>query len=134
MAVDNTPARIGKSVIIRGEVKGSEDLFVDGRVEGTISLTESRLTIGPNAVLAADLSARDVLIQGQVQGSVVATGRVELRAGCQLIGDVRALRLAIEDNAVFRGKVDLTQGAAKAGEPGGAAAPGDAAPPVGNLF
>src|SRR5580658_1262256 len=121
MAVENTPARIGKSVLIRGEVKGSEDLVVDGRVEGTISLSESRLTIGPNAVLAADLSARDVLILGQVQGNVIATGRVELRAGCQVTGDVRALRLAIEDNAVFRGKVDLTQGPAKVSEPGGSA-------------
>jgi cytoskeletal protein CcmA (bactofilin family) len=118
MAVENTPARIGKSVVIRGEVKGSEDLFVDGRIEGTISLSESRLTIGPNAVLAADLTAKDVLVLGQVQGNVIATGRVELRAGCQLIGDVRALRLAIEDNAVFRGKVDLTQGAT--GAAGGA--------------
>ena len=111
MAVENTQARIGKSVIIRGEVKGSEDLIIDGRVEGTVSLTESRLTIGPNAVLAADLTARDVLVLGQVQGNITASGRVELRAGCQLIGDVQALRLAIEDNAIFRGKVDLTQGA-----------------------
>jgi cytoskeletal protein CcmA (bactofilin family) len=120
MAVENVPARIGKSVLIRGEVKGSEDLFVDGRVEGTISLSESRLTIGPNAVLAADLAARDVLVLGQVQGNITATGRVELRAGCQVTGDVRALRLAIEDNAIFRGKVDLTQGpaaATKAAEP-----------------
>ncbi len=120
MAVDNTPARIGKSVLIRGEVKGSEDLIVDGRVEGTISLSESRLTIGPNAVLAADLAARDILVMGQVQGNIVASGRVELRSGCQVTGDVCALRLAIEDNAVFRGKVDLSQGpvVAKGTEPG----------------
>ena len=117
MAVENVAARIGKSVVIRGEVKGSEDLFVDGRIEGTVSLTESRLTIGPNAVLAADLTARDVLVLGQVQGNISASGRVELRAGCQVTGDVQALRLAIEDNAVFRGKVDLTQGPAKAAEP-----------------
>jgi cytoskeletal protein CcmA (bactofilin family) len=110
MAVENTPARIGKSVLIRGEVKGSEDLIIDGRVEGTVSLSESRLTIGASAVLAADLTAKDVLVLGQVQGNIVATGRVELRAGCQVTGDVRALRLAIEDNSVFRGKVDLTQG------------------------
>jgi cytoskeletal protein CcmA (bactofilin family) len=109
MAVENTPARIGKSVLIRGEVKGSEDLIIDGRVEGTVSLSESRLTIGASAVLAADLTAKDVLVLGQVQGNIVATGRVELRAGCQVTGDVRALRLAIEDNSVFRGKVDLTQ-------------------------
>ena len=139
MAVENTPARIGKSVVIRGEVKGSEDLFVDGRIEGTISLSESRLTIGPNAVLAADLTAKDVLVLGQVQGNVIATGRVELRAGCQLIGDVRALRLAIEDNAVFRGKVDLTQGASgaasKAADAGPTAAGATAAEaPAGGLF
>ena len=136
MAVDNTPARIGKSVLIRGEVKGSEDLFVDGRVEGTISLSESRLTIGPNAVLAADLTAKDVLVQGQVQGNIFATGRVELRAGCQVVGDVRALRLAIEDNAVFRGKVDLTQGQANSRTPESGAAPGPAGEVVqpGGLF
>jgi cytoskeletal protein CcmA (bactofilin family) len=113
MPVETTPARIGKSVIICGEVKGSEDLIVDGRVEGTVNLTESRLTIGPSANVAADLSAKDVLILGHVQGNVVASGRVELRAGCSMEGDIRALRLAVEDNAVFRGKVDLTQGAIK---------------------
>jgi len=114
MAVDNAPARIGKTIVICGEVKGSEDLVVDGRVEGTVSLAENRLTIGPSANVAADVSARDVLILGQVQGNVVASGRVELRAGCNLQGDIRALRLAVEDNAVFRGKVDLTQAVAKA--------------------
>jgi cytoskeletal protein CcmA (bactofilin family) len=113
MAVENTPARIGKTIVIRGEVKGNEDLILDGRVEGTVTLLDNRLTIGPNANVAADLSAKDVLILGQVQGNIVASGRVELRAGCQVVGDIRALRLAVEDNAVFRGKVDLTQGAQK---------------------
>lgn len=121
MAVENSPARIGKSVVICGEVKGSEDLIVDGRVEGTVSLSESRLTIGPTANVAADLAARDVLILGHVQGNVVASGRVELRAGCTVEGDIRALRLAVEDNAVFRGKVDLTQAVNKG--PDGANAP-----------
>jgi cytoskeletal protein CcmA (bactofilin family) len=116
MAVENSPARIGKTIVIRGEVKGSEDLIVDGRVEGTVSLSESRLTIGPNANVEADLSAKDVLILGQVQGNVVASGRVELRAGCVVEGDIRALRLAVEDNAVFRGKVDLTQAVTKGAE------------------
>jgi len=118
MAVENSPARIGKSVIICGEVKGSEDLIVDGRVEGTINLSESRLTIGPSADVAADLAAKDVLILGHVHGNVVANGRVELRAGCVMEGDIRALRLAVEDNAVFRGRVDLSQAAAaKPAEP-----------------
>ena len=113
MAIDNTPARLGKSIVIRGEVKGAEDLTIDGRVEGTVQLGDNRLTIGPNANVAADLVARDVLVMGQVQGNILATGRVELRAGCLVEGDVRALRLAIEDNAGFHGKVDLTQGAGK---------------------
>ena len=120
MAGDNSSARIGKSIVICGEVKGKEDLIVDGRVEGTVSLAESRLTIGPNADVAADLSARDVLVLGRVQGNVVATGRVELRSGCNLEGDIRALRLAVEDNAIFRGKVDLTQSVAKTHEGGDA--------------
>ncbi len=127
MAVENAPARIGKSVVICGEVKGSEDLIVDGRVEGTVTLSESRLTIGPNANVAADLSARDVLILGQVQGNVVASGRVELRAGCTMEGDIRATRLSVEDNAVFRGKVDLTQAVAKGSD-------GANAPATGGLF
>jgi cytoskeletal protein CcmA (bactofilin family) len=113
MAVENAPVRIGKTVVIRGEVKGSEDLIVDGRVEGTVNLSESRLTIGPTANVAADLTAKDILIMGQVQGNIVASGRVELRAGCQVEGDIHALRLAVEENAVFRGKVDLTQAVSK---------------------
>ncbi|MGD0348383.1 MAG: polymer-forming cytoskeletal protein [Terracidiphilus sp.] len=116
MVADNSAARIGKTIVICGEVKGKEDLIVDGRVEGTVSLAENRLTIGPNANVAADLSAKDVLVLGRVQGNVVASGRVELRAGCNLEGDIRALRLAVEDNAVFRGKVDLTQAVSKAPE------------------
>jgi len=110
--------------VIRGELKGSEDLIVDGHLEGTISLSEGRLTIGPNAHVAADLTARDVLVMGKLQGNIVASGRVELRAGSTVEGDVRALRLAVEDNAVFRGKVDLTQGAKAQDSSTGSAAGG----------
>jgi cytoskeletal protein CcmA (bactofilin family) len=113
MAAENGSARIGKTVVIRGEIKGGEDLTIDGRVEGTIQLTDNRLTIGPNADVQADLSAKDVLVMGKVKGNVAATGRVELRSGCLLEGDVKAMRLAIEDNAVLRGKVDLTQGSSR---------------------
>lgn len=118
MAIENNPARIGKTIVVRGEVKGAEDLIIDGRVEGTVQLGDNRLTIGPSANVAADLVAKDVLVLGQVQGNITATGRVELRAGCLVEGDLRALRLAIEDNAGFHGKVDLTQGPPK---PAGAA-------------
>lgn len=113
MPAESNPARIGKTVAIRGDIKSSEDLIVEGRVEGTVVLTESRLTISPNATVAADLTAKDILIMGQVQGNLIASGRVEMRAGCQVQGDVRAQRLAIEENAAYRGKVDLTQGASR---------------------
>ena len=116
MAVETAPARIGKTVVICGEVKGGEDLIVDGRVECTVNLSENRLTIGPSANVAADLCAKDILIMGHVTGNVVASGRVELRAGCSVEGDIRALRLAVEDNALFRGKVDLTQAAVNTAE------------------
>ena len=103
------PATIGKSVQIRGEVKGSEDLLVDGVVEGTITLSKSRLTIGPNARVQANVSARDVVVIGSLDGDIQATGRVELRAGANLKGDIHAARLSIEENALFSGKVDLAQ-------------------------
>lgn len=106
MAGEN-PAVIGKSVQIRGEVKGSEDLLVDGNVEGTITLTDSRLTIGPHAKVTANVSARDVVLLGRLSGNIRATGRVELRKGCDLVGDIASARLSIEENAMFRGKVDL---------------------------
>lgn len=114
---------IGKSVEIRGEVKGSEDLVIDGRVEGTITLTESRLTVGPTAQVFANLSARDIVILGTVNGNVHATGRVDLRKTGNLNGDITAARLSIEENAVFSGKVDLLQ-------PGSAAAEKAAAAPA----
>jgi cytoskeletal protein CcmA (bactofilin family) len=109
-AGDSAVAVIGKSVQIRGEVKGSEDLMVDGHVEGTITLVESRLTIGPNAHVAANVSARDVILLGQLHGNISASGRVELRDGCNLVGDISAGRLSIEESAVFRGSVEPLTG------------------------
>jgi cytoskeletal protein CcmA (bactofilin family) len=105
---EGAAASIGKSVQIYGEVKGSEDLVVDGVIEGTITLNESRLTVGPNAHVQANVSARDVVILGALIGDIIASGRVELRAGSNLKGDIRAARLSIEENAIFSGKVDLT--------------------------
>lgn len=107
-------ASIGKSVQIRGEVRGSEDLLVEGFVEGTITLTESRLTVGANAKVQADVSARDVIVLGTLNGNITASGRVELRSGANLIGDIQASRLSIEENAGFSGKVDLVQSSAAA--------------------
>jgi cytoskeletal protein CcmA (bactofilin family) len=114
VAGEGAPAVIGKSVQIRGEVKGSEDLVVEGQIEGTITMTESRLTIGQHAIITANVSARDVVLLGRLHGNVQATGRVELRQGCDLVGDIAAGRLSIEENALFRGKVDLVEAAGKA--------------------
>ena len=111
-AGDSAVAVIGKSVQIRGEVNGSEDLVVDGVVEGTITLNDSRLTIGQNAKVSANVSARDVVVVGTLQGDVRASGKVELRQGSTLTGDLTAARLSIEENANFKGKVDLVQNAA----------------------
>ena len=133
MAVDNGAARIGKSIVIRGEVKGGEDLIIDGRVEGTVQLAENRLTVGPNADVAADLSARDVLVLGKVKGNINASGRVELRAGCQLVGDIRAYRLVVEDNAGVRGKVDLSPNAKSGDTASGAASQAAEAAPAGSV-
>ena len=102
-------AAIGKSVQIKGELQGNEDLLVDGLVDGTIMLHESRLTIGPNARVKANVTARDIVVMGVLQGNLHASGRVELRAGCHVVGDLRAARLSIEENAGFTGKVDLLQ-------------------------
>ncbi|HXC96269.1 MAG TPA: polymer-forming cytoskeletal protein [Edaphobacter sp.] len=118
---------IGKSVVIRGELSGSEDLYIDGDVEGTVTLPESRLTIGPNARVQADLSVRDAVIFGHLTGNVRASGRVELRQSAQVKGDILAGRLSIEESAVLTGRVELkVEAQTKASSP--AAAPAASKP------
>ncbi len=102
---------IGKTITIRGELSGAEDLFMDGTIEGSITLPESRLTVGPNGRVKANLRARDIIIFGQVSGNVEATGSVDLRQSAALEGDITAARLAIEENATIQGRADLTRGA-----------------------
>jgi cytoskeletal protein CcmA (bactofilin family) len=106
---------IGKSVTIRGELSGNEDLYMDGVVEGTVSLPDSRLTVGPNARILADVHARDVVIYGHVEGNIRATGRIELRESAVVKGDIAAERLSIEENASIKGRVELSEVASKAG-------------------
>lgn len=118
---------IGKSVIVRGELSGSEDLFIDGDVEGTITLEESRLTIGPNAQVRADISVRDVVVFGQLTGNVQATGRVDLRQSARVKGDILAGRLSIEESAVLTGRVELKTAPETKPKPS-APAPVEAAP------
>jgi cytoskeletal protein CcmA (bactofilin family) len=106
---------IGKSVTIRGEVSGHEELYLDGVLEGTVSLPENRLTIGPNARITADLIAGDVVIYGLVEGNIRAAGRIELRDSAVVKGDIVAERLSIEENASMKGKVELSDVAARSG-------------------
>jgi cytoskeletal protein CcmA (bactofilin family) len=119
---------IGRSVTIRGEVSGNEDMYMDGVVEGTIALLESRLTIGPNARVMADLDAGDVVIYGLVEGNIRASGRIELRDSAVVKGDIVAGRLSIEENASIKGKVELSEVAAGVGRRAGADLTGASTP------
>ncbi|HWZ44835.1 MAG TPA: polymer-forming cytoskeletal protein [Candidatus Saccharimonadales bacterium] len=100
-------AHIGKSVLVKGELSGSEDLYLDGEVEGVIELRDHSLVIGPNGRIRASISAREVVIHGRVEGNVNASERAELKKSCVLIGDVSTQRIVIEDGAFFKGSVDL---------------------------
>lgn len=100
-------AQIGKSVVIKGELSGSEDLYVDGQVEGSIALKTNSLTVGPNGQVKASVEARGVIVQGKLEGNVQATERVELRKSAIVTGDITTQRISIEEGAYLKGKVDI---------------------------
>jgi len=100
-------AHIGKSVVIRGELSGSEDLFLDGEVEGSIDLKGHSLTIGPNGHIRANVHAQEVVIHGRVDGNIRGTDRVELKKTAVLAGDIFTHRIMIEDGAFFKGAIDI---------------------------
>ncbi|HEY7617943.1 MAG TPA: polymer-forming cytoskeletal protein, partial [Terriglobales bacterium] len=104
---------IGKSVTIKGEVSGSEDLYVDGQVEGTIHLNDNNLTIGPHGQVHADVSAKGVVVEGQLEGNIQARERAELKKSAVAVGDIVTQRMAIEDGAYFKGKVEMQRDKAK---------------------
>ncbi len=100
-------ATIGKSLIIKGELSGSESLYIDGKVEGSITLDGNRVTIGRNGQVHANIQAREVVVLGKVKGNIHATDRVDIRADGSLTGDVIAQRISIEDGAFFKGGIDI---------------------------
>src|ERR1700688_468275 len=100
-------AQIGKSVIIKGELSGSEDLYVDGQVEGSIALKGNSLTVGPNGQVKASVDAKGVVIQGKLDGNIQASDRVELRKSAAVTGDITTQRISIEEGAFLKGKVDV---------------------------
>jgi cytoskeletal protein CcmA (bactofilin family) len=113
---------IGKSVIIKGDLSGSEDLTIEGQVEGKIELRQNVLTIGPNGKIKAAVFAKAVVIQGEVQGDITASERIDIRDAGSVDGDLSAPRIAIADGAHFRGSIDMQKGPAKPTEVGKQAA------------
>jgi cytoskeletal protein CcmA (bactofilin family) len=107
-------ATIGKSLVIKGEVTGSESLYIDGRVEGSINLSGNRVTIGRNGVVAANINAREIVVLGKVRGNLTASDRVDIRSDGSLTGDVVAARISIEDGAFFKGGIDIRKAGQKA--------------------
>jgi len=100
-------AQIGKSVVIKGELSGSEDLYLDGEVEGSIELHDHNFTLGPNGRVRANVNAKEVIIHGKVDGNIVSSDRVELRKSAVLVGDIVTQRIVIEDGAYFKGGIDI---------------------------
>jgi cytoskeletal protein CcmA (bactofilin family) len=114
--LERSTVNIGKSVVIKGELNGSEDLTIEGQVEGKIELRQNVLTIGPNGKIKAQLFAKSVIILGEVVGNVTATEKVDIRDNGSVDGDIASPRVAIAEGAHFRGSIDMQRGATKATE------------------
>ncbi len=98
---------VGKAVVVKGEIHSREDLYIDGEIQGTVDLLESKLTIGPNGKIQATIRAREVVVFGTVQGNVEATEKIDIRKEAKLVGDIRTARIVIEDGAFFKGSIDI---------------------------
>ena len=105
--IERDVVNIGKSVVIKGELNGSEDLTVEGQVEGKIELKDHALTIGPNGKIKAQIFAKSVIVLGEVNGNVTASEKVDIRDGGSVDGDIVSPRVAIAEGAHFRGSVDM---------------------------
>jgi cytoskeletal protein CcmA (bactofilin family) len=114
--IERDVVNIGKSVVIKGELNGSEDLTVEGQVEGKIELKDHVLTIGPNGKIKAQVFAKSVIVLGEVNGNVTATEKVDIRDGGSVDGDIVSPRVAIAEGAHFRGSVDMQRKPAPASQ------------------
>ena len=108
-AVRGGAAIIGKSVVLKGQIYGREDLTIDGEVEGTVELQEHRLTIGPNGKVVATIKAREIVVLGTVHGNVEAREKIDIRKEAKVVGDIRTARIVIEDGAYFKGSIDIVR-------------------------
>ncbi len=102
-------ARLGKSLKLKGNLSGKEDLYIDGEVEGNVQFENCCLTIGPSGTVKADIQARSVVILGRVKGNVQATDRTEIRNSGNLEGDLITARVIVEEEAIFRGSIDIVK-------------------------
>jgi len=102
-------ANIGKSIVFKGELSGNEDLQIDGKVEGTVSLPGNELTIGATAQITAEVNAKSVQVIGKITGNVTATERIEVHANGEVKGDIKAPKLLIQEGPVVNGSVQMTE-------------------------
>ena len=108
---DRATGWLGSSLHVKGDITGTEDLLIDGSVEGLIQLDERKLTVGTTAKLTADINARDLVVYGYVEGNVRAKGRIEIKKDGSVIGDLSTARIMIEDGAYFKGSIEIDKGA-----------------------
>jgi cytoskeletal protein CcmA (bactofilin family) len=105
----NDTSRVSRSISIKGEIVGSADIFLDGEMEGKIRLTSACVTIGPNGTTRADIQAREIIVEGRVEGALEARDRVQVRRTAAVSGDITAPRVLVEDGALVEGKIETVQ-------------------------
>lgn len=113
MSFGERSAAIGKSVVVKGQLFSREDLYIDGEVEGSIEMQESKLTIGPNGRVQAGIKAREIVVLGTIHGNVEVGDKIDIRKDAKLVGDIRTVRIVIEDGAYFKGSIDIARVEAK---------------------
>lgn len=121
IAAPGDQATIGKGLFIKGEITGTESLYIDGKVEGSINLPGNRVTVGRNGQVAASINAREIVVLGKIRGNVSSSDRVDIRAEGALTGDVSAARISIEDGAFFKGGIDIRKPEGKSSAPSASA-------------
>jgi cytoskeletal protein CcmA (bactofilin family) len=122
-------ATIGRSLVIKGEISGAEALYVDGRIEGKISLPNNRVTIGRNGIVQANIVAAEVVVMGKVNGNIECSDRIDIRSEGSVTGDVSTIRISVEDGAVLKGGVEVRSGGQKQQNQAPQAKPSAAEPP-----
>src|ERR1700675_1908613 len=110
-AADRETGWLGSSLHVKGDITGTEDLLIDGSVDGLIQLDERKLTVGTTAKLTADINARDVVVYGHVKGNIRAKGRIEIKKDGSVIGNLTTAQIMIEDGADFKGSIEIDRSA-----------------------